>query len=217
MLQNAYPYYLANEPVATNADLVVTDKYTGEEATRVALADAAAIDRAIAAAVDAVEPLRAMPSYRRQEILEHCVTRFRERADELAMTLCIEAGKPIKDARGEVARLIDTFRIAAEESVRKLGRSLLADHAPESPLPIAKFAVAGRPSSVGSDGKTRKVTLVFVTPSLFESHTKVPYTPEGLQPNRSAVVPGPAVARRQRSLPSSRYSAMIETSLDSSS
>jgi hypothetical protein len=31
---------------------------------------------------------------------------------------CIEAGKPIKDSRGEVSRLIDTFRIAAEESVR---------------------------------------------------------------------------------------------------
>ena len=35
-----------------------------------------------------------------------------------AMALCIEAGKPIKDSRGEVSRLIDTFRIAAEESVR---------------------------------------------------------------------------------------------------
>ena len=37
------------------------------------------------------------------------------------MALCIEAGKPIKDARGEVSRLIDTFRIAAEESVRMYG------------------------------------------------------------------------------------------------
>jgi aldehyde dehydrogenase (NAD+) len=32
--------------------------------------------------------------------------------------LCIEAGKPIRDARGEVTRLIDTFRIAAGEAVR---------------------------------------------------------------------------------------------------
>ena len=40
------------------------------------------------------------------------------------MTLCIEAGKPIKDSRGEVARLIDTFRIAAEESVRLGGEVL---------------------------------------------------------------------------------------------
>ena len=40
-----------------------------------------------------------------------------ERFDELAASLCIEAGKPINDSRGEVGRLIDTFRIAAEESV----------------------------------------------------------------------------------------------------
>ena len=31
------------------------------------------------------------------------------------MALCIEAGKPITDAEGEVSRLIDTFQIAAEE------------------------------------------------------------------------------------------------------
>ena len=53
-------------------------------------------------------------------VLDHCVLRFRERAEELAQSLCIEAGKPIKDARGEVTRLIDTFRIAAEECTRLL-------------------------------------------------------------------------------------------------
>ena len=33
MLQERYPYYLANRPEAPNADLVVTNKYTGEVAT----------------------------------------------------------------------------------------------------------------------------------------------------------------------------------------
>ncbi|MEM6799073.1 MAG: aldehyde dehydrogenase family protein [Planctomycetota bacterium] len=118
MLQETYPFYLANKPEAPNADLAVTDKYTGEVATRVAMASAADIDRAIAAAVEATEPMRVIPPYERQAVLDHCVNRFKERQDELAMALCIEAGKPIKDARGEVSRLIDTFRIAAEESVR---------------------------------------------------------------------------------------------------
>ena len=40
------------------------------------------------------------------------------------MALCIEAGKPIRDSRGEVTRLIDTFRVAAEESVRIHGEVL---------------------------------------------------------------------------------------------
>ena len=50
MLKSAYPYYLANQAVYANQDLVVTDKYTGAIATRVALADASVIDQAIAAA-----------------------------------------------------------------------------------------------------------------------------------------------------------------------
>jgi acyl-CoA reductase-like NAD-dependent aldehyde dehydrogenase len=118
MLAKTYPYYLAGEARNPNADLAVIDKYSGEVATRVALADANAVDQAIAAAARAEAAMRAMPPYARQEVLEHCVARFRERHDELAMALCIEAGKPIHDAEGEVTRLVDTFRVAAEEAVR---------------------------------------------------------------------------------------------------
>lgn len=127
MLNESYPYYLANQPQQPNTDLAVTDKYRGEVATRVALADPAAIDLAIGAAVRAVEPMRQMKAYERQAALQHCAGRFQERFEELAAALCIEAGKPIKDARGEVARLIDTFRIGAEESVRIYGEVLPMD------------------------------------------------------------------------------------------
>ena len=112
MLKSSYPYYLANIAEQPNTDLEVTDKYSGKVATRVALADAKAIDAGIAAAVAAAGPMRDFAPYQRQAVLEHCVKRFRERYDELAMALCIEAGKPIKDARGEVTRLIDTFKVA---------------------------------------------------------------------------------------------------------
>jgi len=44
MLKKTYPYYLANVAVAANTDLEVTDKFSGEVATRVAMADAAAIE-----------------------------------------------------------------------------------------------------------------------------------------------------------------------------
>ena len=127
MLRESYPYYLANRAESPNRDLAVIDKYSGREATRVALADEAAIDRAIAAAADAARPMRELKAYQRQAVLQHCVRRFSERADELAESLCIEAGKPIRDSRGEVSRLIDTFRIAAEESVRLTGEVLPLD------------------------------------------------------------------------------------------
>ncbi|MGE5865634.1 MAG: aldehyde dehydrogenase family protein, partial [Rhizobacter sp.] len=91
MLAKSYPYYVGNEPLSPNAALPVTDKYSGEVATHVALADAAVIDRAIDLAVAAAEPMRRMAAYERQAVLQHCVDRFTERFDELAYALCIEA------------------------------------------------------------------------------------------------------------------------------
>ncbi len=132
MLAKSYPYYLANRPEAPNADLAVADKCTGETATRVALADARAIDRAIAAAVAAAEPMRRMAACDRQAVLQHCVRRFEERFAELSEALCVEAGKPIKDARGEVTRLIDTFRVASEEATRIRGEVLPLDITPRA-------------------------------------------------------------------------------------
>ncbi len=131
-LKPVWPLYVANKPEQPNTDLAVTDKFTGAVATRVALADAATIDRGIAAAVTAAAPMAAMAAYERQAVLMHCVKRFTERADELAAALCIEAGKPIRDSRGEVGRLIDTFRIAAEESVRMTGEVQPLDISPRA-------------------------------------------------------------------------------------
>lgn len=127
-----YPYYLAGEAVYANTDLKVTDKYSGEVAYEVPLATPDVLDEAIAAAEGAAEAMRKMTVYERQAVLEHCVKRFTERADELAEALCIEAGKPINDAKGEVGRLIDTFKIAAEETPRMLGETLPLDISPRA-------------------------------------------------------------------------------------
>lgn len=131
-MKSAYPYYLANRPVEANRDLEVVDKHTGEVATRVAQADDAAVDRAIAAAVEAAPAMARLPSHRRRDILNGCADRFEARFDELAEILLVEGGKVIKDARGEVQRLIDTFRIAAEEATRIGGEVLPMDIAERS-------------------------------------------------------------------------------------
>ena len=132
MLAETYPLYVANRPESPNAELEVTDKYSGQVATRVAMADHAAIERAVAAAHAASKPMAALAAYERQVVLEHCARRLSERAEELAQALCIEAGKPIRDARGEVTRLIDTFRIAAGESLRLIGEILPLDISPRA-------------------------------------------------------------------------------------
>lgn len=132
MLKDIYPLYLNNKAEQPNADLEVTDKFTGEVAFRCAQADAKTIDAGIQGAVAAAEPMARMASYERQAVLQHCVDRFRERSEELAYALCVEAGKPIKDSEGEVSRLIDTFRIAAEESVRMTGEVQPLDISPRA-------------------------------------------------------------------------------------
>ncbi|EER19573.1 aldehyde-dehydrogenase, putative [Perkinsus marinus ATCC 50983] len=117
----AWPYYLAGEAVYSNTDLEVTDKYSGAVVCRVALAKPPEVERAIAAAHGAEKTMAALPAFQRKRILQHCVERFRDRAEELAYCLCVEAGKPIVDSRLEVLRLIDTFSIAAEETTRMSG------------------------------------------------------------------------------------------------
>ncbi|MDE3073609.1 MAG: aldehyde dehydrogenase family protein [Pseudomonadota bacterium] len=155
MLSKTYPYYLANQARQPNADLAVLNKYTGKVAARVAVPDAAAVEQAIAAAAKAAAPMREVKPWARQAVLQHCVTRFGERRDELAQVLCIEAGKPIRDAAGEVTRLIETFRIGADEAVRGNGETL-------------NLELASRLD--GYHGYTRRVPLgplSFITPFNF--------------------------------------------------
>lgn len=125
--KKSYPLYLAGRAETPNLDLAVTSKFSGEIYAHVPLADPATINRAIAAAVAASAPMAGMPAHQRESVLLHCVRRFEERKDELAYALCIEAGKPIKDSRGEVARLIDTFKVAAGECTRIMGEVMPMD------------------------------------------------------------------------------------------
>lgn len=131
-LKDIYPLYLNNKAVQPNTDLEVRDKFTGEVAFRTALAMPDVIEEAIAGATRAAEPMARLASYEKQDVLNHCVERFKERFDELAYSLCVEAGKPINDAEGEVGRLIDTFRIAAEEAVRNYGEVQPLDISPRA-------------------------------------------------------------------------------------
>lgn len=132
MLKSTYPLYVANDPIYTDDKLEVKNKFSGETVAQVSLADESTIDLAIARAVEATDPMRTLPSYRRSEVLSYCVEQFKIRFDELAYSLCIEAGKPIRDAEGEVTRLIDTFRIASEEALRIGGEYFPLDISPRA-------------------------------------------------------------------------------------
>lgn len=127
MLKDRLPLFLAGKPVHSPADIVVRNKFTGDVASRVACAGPSELNAAIDAADRSFERTRRMPAFARQRVLRLVAARIEDRRDEFAHVLAVEAGKPIRDARGEVARAIDTFRIASEEATRLFGEWLPLD------------------------------------------------------------------------------------------
>ncbi|MDB5056937.1 MAG: gapD [Chloroflexi bacterium] len=96
----------------------VTYPYTGEVVARVAQATATDVEDAIVAAADAFTTTRRMPAFRRAEILLRAAGIIQERAEELSRQIVLETGNPIVETRGEVARTVTIFQIAAEEAKR---------------------------------------------------------------------------------------------------
>ena len=88
------------------------------------------IERAIAEAVAAFKVTRKLASYQRAAILEAMSDAIVARRDDLAQTIALEAGKPIRTARVEVDRAAFTFKVAAEETKRIVGEIVSLDWLP---------------------------------------------------------------------------------------
>jgi succinate-semialdehyde dehydrogenase / glutarate-semialdehyde dehydrogenase len=113
------------------ATLDVEDPSTGESIASVADAtpeDAtAALDACDAtAALDACVAVQAEwakhPPRERGEILRRAWEKLTERADELAMVMTLEMGKPLAESKAEITYASEFFRWFAEEAVRIEGR-----------------------------------------------------------------------------------------------
>ena len=97
--------------------------YDGRIIGRIPEAGKGDVESAIAAADSAFRKTRISP-YERYEILLKTSSLLNERTEDIARTLSQEAGKPIKDARAEVNRAVQTFLISAEESKRIHGEGI---------------------------------------------------------------------------------------------
>ncbi|MET8946773.1 NAD-dependent succinate-semialdehyde dehydrogenase [Streptomyces sp. NPDC004542] len=103
---------------ASGATLAVDDPATGEVLCEVA--DASPADGALALdAAVAAQPAWAATAPRvRSEILRRAYEIILERTEELARLMTLEMGKPLAEARGEVAYAAEFFRWFSEEAVR---------------------------------------------------------------------------------------------------
>ncbi|HSK51079.1 MAG TPA: aldehyde dehydrogenase family protein [Solirubrobacterales bacterium] len=108
----------AGEWAATGEWAEVESPYDGSPVGRVALGDAALVDRAVRAAREAFESAD-FPQHERAAVLDRAAELVGERVDDLALTISAEAGKPIKTATVEAQRCVDTLTFAAVEA-RKL-------------------------------------------------------------------------------------------------
>ena len=85
------------------------------------------IEDAIQSGVRGFEAMKALPSYKRADILAGTAERIKAGKEDFARSITLESGKPIKDSRGEVERAIMTFTIAAEEAKRLPGEMIPLD------------------------------------------------------------------------------------------
>ena len=94
---------------------------------RVTVATRADARQAVNHAVASMRRTRALPRWKRREILEDVAGALIEQKERFAQLIVAEAGKPVRLARAEVDRAVLTFKTAAEEAARLGGESLPLD------------------------------------------------------------------------------------------
>src|SRR3954465_1486010 len=109
-------------PAAGGETLAVDDPATGEVLTEVADGSVEDGRAALDAAVAAQASWAATPPRDRGEILRRAFELITARADDLALLMTLEMGKPLKESKAEIAYAAEFFRWFAEEAVRISGR-----------------------------------------------------------------------------------------------
>ncbi|HEX9044989.1 MAG TPA: aldehyde dehydrogenase family protein [Candidatus Limnocylindrales bacterium] len=128
-----HPIFLAGEWVESDDPLTVANPADpGNPAGATFHATSEQYEQAVQAAVAAFEVTRRMPAYERGAILRSVSNGIKNRREELARLIATEAGKPIRDAYGEVDRASLTFRLGAEEAERMYGEVIPLDLMPTS-------------------------------------------------------------------------------------
>jgi len=102
--------------------LAVEDPATGESLCEVADASTDDAKAALSAAVDAGPDWFQHPPRERGEILRRAFEAITARADELALLMTLEMGKPLAESKAEIAYGAEFFRWFSEQAVRIDGR-----------------------------------------------------------------------------------------------
>lgn len=131
-MATSFPMYLAGEWVEADDSLDIINPYNGELVGTTYQASRDQLNRAIEAAVAVFPTMRAMPTFERVNLLRALADKMRARRDDIARMICLEAGKPIREAEVEADRGVFTIETAAEEAKRIEGEVIPLDLLPSS-------------------------------------------------------------------------------------
>lgn len=122
--------YIAGKWLDATTVREVRSPYDGTVVDTVPLAGPAEVEAALSSAVRGAREMATLSAYRRYAILSKTAQLLESRANDFALTLTREVGKPIGESRGEVARAVQTLFLSAEEARRVTGETIAVDGAP---------------------------------------------------------------------------------------
>lgn len=111
-MTNQQPVPLAGERYTSHDSIEVVNPHDGTTIGSVPKCGADDVDRAVAAARRVMRESPLAP-FERAEILDTAAQKLRDRREDFARTIAVEAAKPLKTARVEATRAVSTFQFSA--------------------------------------------------------------------------------------------------------
>jgi acyl-CoA reductase-like NAD-dependent aldehyde dehydrogenase len=134
-----HPVLIGGERVETGETVAIENPYTRTAFAQVPLCGPREVDRACKAALAGLKR-NDFPQHQRARVLETAADLLRGRIDDFARSIMRESGKPLKTARVEATRCVDTLTFAAVEA-RTLSGELLPMEGSQSGAGKLAFAM----------------------------------------------------------------------------
>ncbi len=107
----------------------ILNPYDNSVIDTVPVYDETQVREAIRRAAESAGEMAALPAYERGAILNRAASLIEAQAEDLSRLMARESGKPLKYARGEASRAVETFSFAADEARRLHGETVPLDAA----------------------------------------------------------------------------------------
>ncbi|MBN2619746.1 aldehyde dehydrogenase family protein [candidate division WOR-3 bacterium] len=119
--------YLLGKRITNLRTMTVTNPYNKQVIDTIGQSEEKDVQRAIDIAHKGSRVLKRMPAGDRASILEGAARIIKEKEDDFARTICLESGKTICEARGEVRRAIQTMKLSAVAALEMTGETVRFD------------------------------------------------------------------------------------------